>query len=139
VIRVQMRAKHQMYIGRIATCAGKVLQPLGLQSMRPGNTALLVVAATGVDQHVEAIDVQQIAEYLDAEDRSLRIHRELIAAVPSLQRRQVFAGHARHGELHGHPALALANALDFKLAQVAPHEPSPACVSAILSWRESRE
>jgi hypothetical protein len=34
--------------------------------MRPGNTARLVVTTTGVDQHVEAIDVEQIAAYLDA-------------------------------------------------------------------------
>src|SRR5271165_193010 len=93
--------------------------------MRPGNTALLVVAAAGVDQHIKTIDVQQIAAYLDAENRSLRIHREFIAPVPRLQRRQVFAGHARYGELHGHAALAFANTLDLELAQLPSHELSP--------------
>src|ERR1700688_4703126 len=93
--------------------------------MRPGNTTLLVIAATGVDQHVEAVDVQQVAAYLDAKNRGLRIHREFIAPVPAAQRPQVFAGHTRNGELHGHAAVALANALDLKLAQVLPHERSP--------------
>src|SRR5580692_4573928 len=90
--------------------------------MRPGNTALLVIAATGVDQHVEAVDVQQVAAYLDAKNRGLRIHREFIAPVPAAQRPQVFAGHTRNGELHGHAAFALANALDLKLAQVSLHD-----------------
>ena len=36
----------------------------------------------------------------------------------AFERRQVFAGHTRNGELHGHAAFALANALDLKLAQV---------------------
>ena len=101
--------------------------------MRPRDTALLVVAATGVDQHVQAIDVQQIAAHLDAEDRGLRIQRQLIAPVPGLKRRQVFAGHARHGELHGHAALALVHALDLKLAQLPPHERSPIDIFPILS------
>src|SRR5208283_1245372 len=101
--------------------------------MRPCDTALLVVAATGVDQHMEAIDVQQIAAYLDVEDRGLRIQRQLIAPVPGLERRQVFAGHARHGELLGHPALALVHALDLKLAQLPPHERSPTYILPILS------
>src|SRR6266568_1853512 len=101
--------------------------------MRPRHTALFVVAATGVDQHVEAVDVQQIASYFDAEDCSLRIQREFIAPVPRLQRRQVFAVHARQGELHWHPAFALANALDLELAQMPPHERSPVYVSTILS------
>src|SRR5580700_1206509 len=93
--------------------------------MRPGNTALLVIAATGVDQHVEAVDVQQVAAYLDAKNRGLRIHREFIAPVPAAQRPQVFAGHTRNGELHEHAAFALANALDLELAQVSLHERTP--------------
>src|SRR5580692_9010191 len=103
--------------------------------MRPGNTALLVIAAAGVDQHVEAIDVQQVAAYLDAKNRGRRIHREFTAPVPAAQRPQVFAGHTRHGGLHGHAAFALANTLDLELAQVPLHERSPVYVS-ILSRRE---
>src|SRR5271154_6711160 len=95
--------------------------------MRPGNTALFVVAATGIDQHVEAIDVQKIAAYLDVKDRGLRIHRQIIAPVPSFEGRQILA---RHGKLHGHPALTLADALDLELAQVPPHERSPRYYSA---------
>src|SRR5271154_5614942 len=98
--------------------------------MRPGNTALLVVAATGIDQHVETIDVQKIAAYLDVKDRGLRIHRQIIAPVPSLEGRQILAGDARYGKLHGHPALTLADALDLELAQVPPHERSPRYYSA---------
>src|SRR5579863_4203376 len=94
--------------------------------MRPGHTALLVVAATGIDQHVEAVDVQEIAAYFDVKDRGLRIHRQIIAPVPGLERRQILAGDARHGKLHRHPAFSLADALDLELAQVPPHERSPA-------------
>src|SRR5271155_1866861 len=97
--------------------------------MRPGNTALLVVAAARVDQHVEAVDVQKIAAYLDMEDRSLRIQREFIAPVPSLERRQVFAAHTRQGELHGYPAFAFADTFDLELAQVPLHARSRLCLS----------
>src|SRR5580692_10140257 len=96
--------------------------------MRPGNTALLVIAATSVDEHVEAVEVQQVAAYLDAKNRGLGIQREFLAPVPALERRQVFAGHTRNGELHGHAAFALANALDLKLAQVSFHDLSRMCI-----------
>src|ERR1700722_14657805 len=105
--------------------------------MRPRHTALLVVAATGVDQHVEAIDVEQIGSNLDAEDRSLGAHGEFFAPVPGFHRRQILAGHARHGELHGHPALSFADALDFKLAQVLPHKRFSVVFSSILSYLRS--
>src|SRR5277367_247603 len=101
--------------------------------MRPGNAAIFVVPTARVDQHVEAVDVQQIAAYFDAEDGRIRVQREFIAPVPGLQRRQVFSGHPWHGELHGHTALALANALDLKLSQVPAHERYHDIVSAILS------
>ncbi len=106
----------------------KVLQPLGLQSMRPGNTALLVIAATRVDEHVEAVDVQQVAAHLDAKNRGLRSPTRVHRSSTSLERRQVFAGHTRNGELHGHAAFALANALDLKLAQELLHDLSRNCI-----------
>jgi hypothetical protein len=39
VIGVQVGAQHEMNIGRIAACGGEVLQPWGLESMRPGTAS----------------------------------------------------------------------------------------------------
>src|SRR5580700_5276304 len=103
--------------------------------MRPRNTALLVVAATRIDQHVEAVDVQEIAAYLDVKYRGLRIHRQIVAPVPGFERRQILAGDARHGKLHGHPALALADAVDLELAQVPSHERAPLLLRNNLTAR----
>src|SRR5271163_3664395 len=103
--------------------------------MRPGNTALLVITATSVDEHVEAVEVQQVTAHLDAKNRCLGIQREFLAPVPALEHRQVFAAHTRNGKLHGHAAFALANALDLKFAQVSFHDLSRMCIPAVSSSR----